>query len=731
MHTKGDIMMRAVVERSSKMAKTTCAASLALVLAVGMCPTTALADDGTAAQVDGGVTAAQSTALSGQADGSGHATGYIPDNIRALTIHDENEESGTMRLQSALPSSYSSVSAGKVAPVRDQGEFGTCWTFSTMAAIELSLVAHGQVANANSIDLSERHLAYFAYHNAVDPLGNTAGDSTSLADTANDAYLNVGGNDFIALNALSSWQGVVTENVAPYSDLTSAYNSYGNSYQFASATNLNAGLAYAKDYMHVKNAYMVPTADQDDVKRAIMEYGAAASAINESYFNSSETALYNYRYTTDTNHAITLVGWDDNYSRENFGYYWYPASQPASDGAWLARNSWGTGSGESGYFWISYEDACMQSYSSKAVVYEMETARAQDNIYQYDGTMVSLSINLPSGSSVANVYTAKANRAAGGAEQLNAVAVQLHDTNVKYSVQVYLNPNNSNPASGTPLLSQPVAGMTSYMGFYRINLPSSVLIPNGSKYSVVVTLAHSDGSPVSYAVDTSYQASWISFRNATQAGQSFARTYGEWADLANSYGGSCTARLKAYTTNKSASEVSSLLASKLKNCTLVDKTYTYNGTARYLQCSGTLPAGVKVAYANNGKRDVGTYTVAATFTYGGKTIGQRSAKLVIKQAKQSLSVAKAQKSKSVSFKKLKKKAQMTSKIAVKGAKTALTYKKVSGSKALSINKKTGKITVKKGAKKGLYKMKVKVAAANNSASYASASKTFTVNVRVK
>ena len=66
-----------------------------------------------------------------------------------------------------------------------------------------------------------------------------------------------------------------------------------------------------------------------------------------------------------------------------------------------------------------------------------------------------------------------------------------------------------------------------------------------------------------------------------------------------------------------------------------------------------------------------------------------------------------------------------------GAKTALTYKKVSGSNRLAINKTTGKITVKKGTAKGSYKIKVKASAANNSKTYAAASKTFTVTVRVK
>ncbi len=54
-------------------------------------------------------------------------------------------------------------------------------------------------------------------------------------------------------------------------------------------------------------------------------------------FQAYTGGVYNntrrYRYT---NHQIQLVGWDD------------------SKGAWLLKNSWGTGWGIGGYMWITY-----------------------------------------------------------------------------------------------------------------------------------------------------------------------------------------------------------------------------------------------------------------------------------------------------------------------------------------------------------------------------------------
>ena len=100
-----------------------------------------------------------------------------------------------------------------------------------------------------------------------------------------------------------------------------------------------------------------------------------------------------------------------------------------------------------------------------------------------------------------------------------------------------------------------------------------------------------------------------------------------------------------------------------------------------------------------------------------------------KASKKSQKMKVTKKNKTVKAKKLKKKALKVKAITVKNYKGRLSFKKVSGSKRLSLVK-GGRIKVKRGTKKGTYKIKVKVTAKGN-ASYKSASKTVTVKIKVK
>ena len=138
-----------------------------------------------------------------------------------------------------------------------------------------------------------------------------------------------------------------------------------------------------------------------------------------------------------SNHAVTVIGWDDDYSKGNF------INEPLNNGAWLVKNSWGTYWGNQGYMWISYEDINLKN--GVATVYDAEAVNNYDKNYFYDGTNIQTSWYV---SNASNVFTAQEN------ETLKAVGIMLADADVSYGVEIYKNPDDNNPQSGELLLSQ-------------------------------------------------------------------------------------------------------------------------------------------------------------------------------------------------------------------------------------------------------------------------------------
>lgn len=124
-------------------------------------------------------------------------------------------------------------------------------------------------------------------------------------------------------------------------------------------------------------------------------------------------------------------------------------------------------------------------------------------------------------------------------------------------------------------------------------------------------------------------------------------------------------------------------------------------------------------------------TESATEATEASSTQPESEKTVVTKTKKANTITVKAKTKSVKAEKVKNsKVKIKKAIIVTNAKGKVTYTKLSGSKKLKINRKTGAITVKKGTKKGTYKMKVKVTANGNS-SYKIKSKTVTVKVKVK
>lgn len=468
-----------------------------------------------------------------------HATGYreldeeyqiIPDVLNDNYSYIDGTE---ITKAAAYPSTYKTAN---LPDVRDQGSYGVCWAFSTISLIETNLIKKNLVSN--DIDLSELHLVNYTYNCVNDPLGGLEGDINKF-DTSYGSVMQYGGNVEMAANSLLDWEGAVNEDVVPY---TTEYVRQVENNQ------LDDSLAYGKDVAHVQNFYRVNTTSKEDVKKAVMDYGAVSisywsdqsSDWSTQYYNSL-TAAYYCPEGHITNHAVNIVGWDDDYSSDNF------ATKPEGNGAWIVRNSWGSEYGKDGYFYLSYYD---KSIYSVGYTLEAELSDNYNNNYQYDGAMLYGYMGYTGSNKYSNIFEAKANL--GGSENIKAVSFMTgSSTNLNYTVSVYTNlSDDTNPESGT--LAAQKSGVTTYDGMYTVVLDSSVNINEGKKFSVVVEVNSNSGKTAYLAYERSMQSGKAGYwcTASVKANQSFINSpYNGWNDFSNkSYGGNFI--IKAFTDNE-------------------------------------------------------------------------------------------------------------------------------------------------------------------------------------
>ena len=411
---------------------------------------------------------AEETTENGDEVATEYVSGYIQSDLDYNTPVYEND----IALYSDVPSSYNTIAEvrSKYPENRNQNPYGTCWAFSSIGLAEFDLINDG-VAD-KSIDLSELQLIYFLFNSEADPLGGTEGDSAKYYnENASNTYLDYGGNYEMASRRLAQWVGAAKETDVPYSTASSVLTS-----------GVSDAYAYNADVAHLQNAYLINIKQNPtDVKQQIMEHGAVGIMYYHDNFNISSGSNgneYNYYDTalSGGGHAVMVVGWDDNYSKDNF--IW---NKPTNNGAWLVRNSWGS---YIDYFWMSYET---YSLSDTAWVFDLSVNDGFDNNYQLDGGL-DVYPNTQY-TTMANVFTAKTD-ADVESETLKAVSVSFtHNASVSYTIEVYTDLTDvKNPTSGTKQESATTQGTTAYAGIYTIELADEVEIQPGSSFAIVVSV---------------------------------------------------------------------------------------------------------------------------------------------------------------------------------------------------------------------------------------------------
>ncbi len=432
----------------------------------------------------------------------------------------------------SIPSQYDLRNEGLVTPIKDQGKSGCCWAFSAIKALESNGIRCG-LFPLESADLSENHLAWFSYNVSSDFNDPLYGDgmsapnqlTTLIAPSYTYPY-DHGGSAILATFTLARGSGPVSEAIAPFHAASaSAIQKMADAMKTKSDLRYNAAYRLKNsvsfdEYTVSDNYYYKNSAMISQMKQAIMEHGAMSIGL---YFDKTQikttsagSAYYQTDYTQSlavdaANHCVTVVGWDDDFSRSNF------QSRPAGNGAWLVANSYGTEFGDNGYFWVSYYESSI----CDCFTFELDSSSTYQNVYQYDGFGWS-SANYSNSKDIkaANIFTVKQN----SPQALSAVSFYTLSDNQEYKIEIYRGVS-SKPTDGILIDSATTTGTIEHNGYYTIPLANPVNVSSGETFSVVVTYLQNGSRTIYVPIEGKTKStSDYSLQYFSKPGQSFLYT---------------------------------------------------------------------------------------------------------------------------------------------------------------------------------------------------------------
>ncbi|MBQ2089883.1 MAG: cell surface protein [Lachnospiraceae bacterium] len=330
---------------------------------------------------------------------------------------------GTDFNKGELPTAFDLRKEGRVSAVRDQGDTSTCWAQAAIGALESSLLP--EIEDEFSVNKMIK-------------------DNNYKIDSS------LGGDYTMAVAYLLSWKGPANDeddNV---------------------------------DY-HVQEVHCYTQDDIDDIKWAVYKYGGVSTSIYASmaqnniaksdYYKKSTNSYY-YNGNDKPNHDVVIIGWDDNYSGNNFN------ENVPGDGAFICQNSWGESFGDNGVFYVSYYDT---NVGNQAVSYVgVESKDNYDTIYQSDlcGWVGQVGYNKDY-ISAANIYTADAD------ENIMSAGFYALDKDTSYTL--YFVPEY-NGVSSLANRVQVATGHFDNAGYYTVPFDSAKAVKKGTRFAVVLVL---------------------------------------------------------------------------------------------------------------------------------------------------------------------------------------------------------------------------------------------------
>lgn len=466
-----------------------------------------------------------------------------------------------------LPTSYSLYAEGSLLDALQQGKLGTCWAFASTTTLQSALLHQGIITDRNSphLNISEWHLA------ATD--GNFL-SFTAVTEDDRTYYPGWGAfNEFAVaywVRGMGQWELKPEYSVVPAGGgpvLVSEHplnvypleviQNYGDlstyvppTYQPIAPVGIKRAISYFWD----------PDVDsledyQQQIKEALQNYGAVASAIYATKQLRDLTSPENEGYTTDgtnqANHAITIVGWDDEKVLVIDGETYV--------GAWLVQNNWGTdwgtyapGSAEKGYFWVPYANTSMSDLKIgialvprsneyrdgkrlySPVVLQNQIFSPFMNVPENPGTWALLTITgFQAGTRSLAASKLSAPGGFNNPSQVTLAALGLWQTDPGTTVTITIYPEwGQNGPEGTSLLTQTVTlPSEGKNGYNEIDLDTEITLKLGQSVYVVVDFGDEYDYPIAVDAMTIEQLAG----NHNFIGLSWLSSNGiDWDDLATS-----------------------------------------------------------------------------------------------------------------------------------------------------------------------------------------------------